>query len=342
MAGAINSSTILSSEINEKLIKNSTNTTSNNETSSEINATNLNQTADYQNLDTITIDTTGISDQLTFNPDGTILNNNSVLSVNESNQLVADLHFLIASGLVTIQTDETLLPQLNCPDTNINHDQAVTATTTITETEATHELVSSNNLEETRNNLIIPTQIENIQRLQQQQLNDIMSLVEISTINSVNEIPSVNGEIKATVNKSNGKTQIMKNQSKKECDICGKTFMKPCQVERHKRIHTGERPFKCELCSKSFAQKSTLQIHQKHHTGDRPHPCPYCDYSFTQKCNLQTHLKRVHQYETMEGKKLRRNQHIMSAKLYHDSNNINMNDNRMPNLDDLSFGELLK
>ncbi|KAK0082575.1 hypothetical protein PV325_010170 [Microctonus aethiopoides] len=342
IVGSINPSTILSSEINEKLIKNSTNITGNNETSSEINATNLNQTADYQNLDTITIDTTGISDQLTFNPDGTILNNNSVLSVNESNQLVADLHFLIASGLVTIQTDETLLPQLNCPDTNINHDQAVTATTTITETEVTRELVSSNNLEETRNNLIIPTQIENIQRLQQQQLNDVMSLVEISTINSVNEIPSMNGEIKPTVNKSNGKTQIMKNQSKKECDICGKTFMKPCQVERHKRIHTGERPFKCELCSKSFAQKSTLQIHQKHHTGDRPHPCPYCDYSFTQKCNLQTHLKRVHQYETMEGKKLRRNQHIMSAKLYHDSNNININDNRMPNLDNLSFGELLK
>ncbi|XP_034940940.1 zinc finger protein 236-like isoform X2 [Chelonus insularis] len=301
---------------------------------------NVPPTADYSNLDTITIDTTGIPDQLTFNADGTIVNNNSILSVNESNQLVANLHFLLANGLVTIQTDEGLIPSLNTPETtNITQepttDHALNVPNTL-------EQVSNNS---SANNLMITTQIDNLptphtdRQSSSLQLNDCMAFIPITSANTcpVNQIPPSST---APISKINGKNT--KVTSKKECDICGKTFMKPCQVERHKRIHTGERPFKCELCSKSFAQKSTLQMHQKHHTGDRPYSCPHCDYSFTQKGNLQTHLKRVHKLDTIEGKKLKHGQQIASAKIMQDETN-NITDNGIPNLDDISsLVELLK
>uniref|UniRef100_A0ABD2W3T6 C2H2-type domain-containing protein n=1 Tax=Trichogramma kaykai TaxID=54128 RepID=A0ABD2W3T6_9HYME len=80
----------------------------------------------------------------------------------------------------------------------------------------------------------------------------------------------------------------------RQCVQCSKTFSKPFQLERHYRVHTGERPFVCDLCDKSFTQKSTLDLHRKSHLGEKPYSCPHCSRHFTQSCNLRTHVGRIH------------------------------------------------
>ncbi|CAH1778178.1 unnamed protein product, partial [Owenia fusiformis] len=54
------------------------------------------------------------------------------------------------------------------------------------------------------------------------------------------------------------------------------------------------RKYTCMLCCKSFNSGSSLSRHKKIHTGEKPFICPYCNKSFRQKPHLQYHIKGKH------------------------------------------------
>ncbi|XP_044040419.1 early growth response protein 1-like [Siniperca chuatsi] len=74
---------------------------------------------------------------------------------------------------------------------------------------------------------------------------------------------------------------------------CERRFSRSDELNRHVRIHTGQKPFQCTICARCFSRSDHLTTHTRTHTGEKPFSCDVCGKRFARSDERKRH-GRVH------------------------------------------------
>ncbi|XP_055299402.1 zinc finger protein 37-like [Sitodiplosis mosellana] len=91
-----------------------------------------------------------------------------------------------------------------------------------------------------------------------------------------------------------GETSAAKQLKPKKrfgCSVCPYSSMYSQNLIRHKRIHTGERPYSCDRCGKEFIDATHLRRHSITHTDVFPFHCYGCFQGFSLMTEKIAHQK---------------------------------------------------
>ncbi|XP_061714294.1 putative zinc finger protein 56 [Cydia pomonella] len=75
---------------------------------------------------------------------------------------------------------------------------------------------------------------------------------------------------------------------------CKYTCKLSCNLIKHRRIHTSEKPFLCDQCTFRSNFANSLKVHRRIHTSERPYGCQLCSYRCNSSSNLKKHCLHRH------------------------------------------------
>ncbi|RNA16573.1 zinc finger protein 423-like, partial [Brachionus plicatilis] len=79
-----------------------------------------------------------------------------------------------------------------------------------------------------------------------------------------------------------------------KCRVCGKGFKHRRSLNRHVKLHSGEKNFKCPFCTTAFARSDHLKAHIRTHNNSKPYRCSICQCGYSTQAALKVHIAHHH------------------------------------------------
>ena len=79
-----------------------------------------------------------------------------------------------------------------------------------------------------------------------------------------------------------------------KCKVCGKGFKHRRSLNRHVKLHSGEKNFKCPFCATAFARSDHLKAHIRTHNNSKPYRCSICQCGYSTQAALKVHIAHHH------------------------------------------------
>lgn len=79
-----------------------------------------------------------------------------------------------------------------------------------------------------------------------------------------------------------------------KCKVCGKGFKHRRSLNRHVKLHSGEKNFKCPFCTTAFARSDHLKAHIRTHNNSKPYRCSVCQCGYSTQAALKVHIAHHH------------------------------------------------
>ncbi|CAL4059361.1 unnamed protein product, partial [Meganyctiphanes norvegica] len=103
----------------------------------------------------------------------------------------------------------------------------------------------------------------------------------------------IGGELRTVYESSSGSKADMIHKGKSFCcPYCSYQAYQKCDLEKHIRTHTGEKPYACKYCSFRSAQSCHLRRHMRIHTGEKSIVCQFCSFRTAYSDSMKHHVCR--------------------------------------------------
>ena len=83
----------------------------------------------------------------------------------------------------------------------------------------------------------------------------------------------------------------LENKRKFQCVHCGSRFIRVTHLQRHLRIHTGDKPYACHICRRRFSRSDYRAAHVLSHRREKVHYCCVCGQAYHDLTTFADHCQ---------------------------------------------------
>ena len=80
-----------------------------------------------------------------------------------------------------------------------------------------------------------------------------------------------------------------KDNKRFQCIHCGRKFARSTHLQRHLRLHTGDKPYVCPICRKRFSRSDYKSAHVLSHRREKVHYCCVCGQTYHDLTTFTNH-----------------------------------------------------